>query len=146
MCPVGTGVEPRLLYLAVKDPGLPASAEVTSLMYRTGEQAIARQKPCFDYPCRDRVSCRTGDFELNRALRLLLHDRGSSRNLTPVANVAHLQLEKIAAAELAVNSKVEERQFSRAMFQLEPNSDRPDILESNGAFWPTILPLFHGAR
>ena len=46
-----------------------------------------------------------------------------------MTHVTRLQFEKIAAAQLAVDSKGKECQLSRTMLQLQANSNGPDVLE-----------------
>ena len=74
------------------------------------------------------------DLELNRVLSLVLHDHGARRYLLAMADVPDLEADQIAAASLAVGPQVEEGQLTHLSLSL------------NGAFWPTILPLFHGSR
>ena len=53
---------------------------------------------------------------------------------------------EVTDAKLAVDSQVEECEFAHPGFHLQMNSECPDALSLNGAFWPTILPLFQGSR
>ena len=67
-------------------------------------------------------------------------------HLIAVADVPDSEADQIAAAQLAVDLEIEERKLAYSAFPLQTDSKRPDVLELNGAFWPTILPLFHGSR
>ena len=52
------------------------------------------------------------DLKLHRALSLVLHDDGAGRHLIAVAHVPYLEGDEIASTQLAVDAKVEERQFA----------------------------------
>ncbi|ODU18718.1 MAG: hypothetical protein ABS94_03095 [Variovorax sp. SCN 67-85] len=45
---------------------------------------------------------------------------GSSLNLLPVADIADLQVDKIAASQLAIQAQVEKSQFTHSALQLQP--------------------------
>jgi pimeloyl-ACP methyl ester carboxylesterase len=66
-------------------------------------------------PACDRVSRLLGDFELHRALRLLLHDDRAERYMTTLDHIVDSESNQIATAQLAVNGEVEQREFPRSM-------------------------------
>jgi hypothetical protein len=70
-----------------------------------------------------------GDFELHWPLSFLLHDRCASANLVAHADVLHAQACQIARSELAVNGKVEHRQFANIRRKLKPSSYRPYLVQ-----------------
>jgi hypothetical protein len=77
----------------------------------------------------------------------VLHHYRPRGDLVAVADIAEPERNEVASAKLAVDAQVEERELAHSVFHLKTNSKCPDVLESlNGAFWPTILPLFHGSR
>ena len=82
------------------------------------------------------------DLELHRALRLVLHDDGARRHLVSMTHVPNLQSDEVASAQLAVDAQVE---GTRASIWRRTRSAQMS-LSWNGAFCPTILPLFHGSR
>jgi hypothetical protein len=49
--------------------------------------------------------------------------------LVAVADVPHLQADQVAAAELAVDSQVEECQLAHPVLHLEADSECPDVLK-----------------
>jgi hypothetical protein len=49
--------------------------------------------------------------------------------LVAVADVPDLQADQVTAAELAVDSQVEECQLAHPVLHLEADSERPDVLE-----------------
>jgi hypothetical protein len=58
-------------------------------------------------PCRNRRVGRLGQFELNRSLRLALHDHCSRQNLITVGNVANTQGHEVAASQIALDCQIE---------------------------------------
>jgi hypothetical protein len=69
-------------------------------------------------PCGDGIPRGLGDFELHRPRSLLLHDDSPGGDAVAVADVADLQADEIASAQLAVDIKVEWRELSRSAKQL----------------------------
>ena len=63
-----------------------------------------------------------------------------------MTDIPDLEGNEVAAAKLAVDSQVEQSELAHSILHLKTNAERPDVLELNGAFWPTILPLFQGSR
>ena len=86
------------------------------------------------------------DLELNGPLGLVLHHDSPRGDLVAVADVADLEGHEIAAAKPAMDAPVEERQLVYTVLDLQANPKCPDALSLNGAFWPTILPMFQGSR
>ena len=68
-----------------------------------------------------------GDFEQDRPARLLL-DRGATfANPAAGGDIIDLQSDDVAAPELAVDRKVEQREVAFAALQLKPDPNCPDI-------------------
>ena len=93
------------------------------------KQKVVRLQAGLLDPLLHSVSGRGRDLELHRTLRLVLHDHGASRHLVAVADVPDLQADQVAAAEFAVDSKIEECQFAHPVLHLKSNLERPDVLE-----------------
>jgi hypothetical protein len=51
-----------------------------------------------------------------------------------VTDVSNLQLEQVAGPQLAVDAKVEQRQFAGPAIDLKPDADRPKFFEFEPAF------------
>jgi hypothetical protein len=66
-----------------------------------------------------------GDLELDRPAGLPLDDRHSVLHPAAEAHVANPEPHEVAALELTVDRKVEQREVSFALFKLEPNADGP---------------------
>src|SRR4051794_6853145 len=69
------------------------------------------------------------DLELHGALSLVLHHHGPSSDLLAVADVPDLEADEVAAAQLAIDSQVEERELAHPAFHLEANTKCPDVLD-----------------
>ena len=63
-------------------------------------------------PGRNRFAGCFGEYELDRALSLLLHHDGARSYPITVRHVAHLNLHQVASAQLAINGQVEQRKIS----------------------------------
>jgi len=59
----------------------------------------------------------------------LLHDDSSRGDLIAMANVAHPQLDEIAASELAVDAEIEQCELANPAGHLRPNPQRPNVLQ-----------------
>jgi hypothetical protein len=73
------------------------------------------------------------ELEPHRALGLVLQDHGAGRHLVAVADVPNLQAAQVAAAQLAVDPRLN-RQARAATFHLQTNTKGPDVPSLNGAF------------
>ena len=58
-----------------------------------------------------------------------MHHNCARRNAVAVGDITNLQLDEIAGPELAVDAKVEQRQFPSSSVNLKPYAYRPDFLE-----------------
>jgi hypothetical protein len=86
------------------------------------------------------------DLELDWPLGLVLHDDGARRHLVTVADVPDPNADRVAAARLLWIPRLK-RASSRTRSSIcKRTRSAQTSLSLNGAFWPTILPLFHGSR
>ncbi|MBF6989027.1 hypothetical protein IPF36_14925 [Cupriavidus sp. IK-TO18] len=69
------------------------------------------------------------DLELHWPLSFLLHDCCPGANLAANADVLHAQTGQVARSELAVDGKVEHRQFANIRRKLKPSSYRPYLIQ-----------------
>jgi hypothetical protein len=112
----------------------------------TGEEAVFLLQSSLLDPRLQRIPGGLGDLELNWALGLVLHDDGARRHLVAMAHVPYPEGDEIAATQFAVDPQVEEGEFTDPPLHLESHAKCQISLSLNGAFCPTILPLFHGSR
>jgi hypothetical protein len=66
--------------------------------------------------------------------RFLLADCGTIDSISTRGDVIDLDANDIAAAQLAVDGQIEERQVSPTSFDLKSRSDRPDVFWLQGRF------------
>ncbi len=85
------------------------------------------------------------NLELYRSMSFLLHDYGATAQALPVCDVSDAQPHQITGPELAVG-EVEQRKLAGSLRQLQADTDGPDVLETQGDFCPTSLPLLQGSR
>ena len=82
---------------------------------------------------------------MDRPLGLLLHDNRARGYMTALHDVLHAKSHQVAPAQLAIDCEIEKRKLAGSMIQLQANPDRPDFFQLQRGFWPSSLPLFHGA-
>ena len=80
-------------------------------------------------PGADRVPCLLCDLELNRPLRLLLHDNRPRPDVTALHYVVNAKADQVIAAQLAIDCEIEKREFPDSTFELKANPDRPDLFQ-----------------
>jgi hypothetical protein len=59
----------------------------------------------------------------------LLHDDRPDSDPLAVTDVSNLQLEQVAGPQLAVDAKIEQRQFAGSAIDSKPDADRPNFFE-----------------
>jgi hypothetical protein len=84
----------------------------------------------------DRLARLFGYLELDRTPGFLLHDHRSRPDAPAQQHIVNPQRNEIAAAKLAVDSKVEHCEIAQALFQLKTNADRPDLPKLKRWFLP----------
>jgi hypothetical protein len=110
-------------------------------MHRTG---IRRAFVCRSYVVIDRLPGLLGDLKSHR---LFFWRTGRALDRISVwSNVLDLEGDNIAAAQLAVDGEVEQRQVALAVCDLKYGTNRPDVFWRSGGLAPINLPLFQAAR
>src|SRR5665213_4437199 len=97
--------------------------------YTARKQELLRLQMRRGDPGGDRIAGLLGDLELNRTLRLLLHDNGEGRYQAALAHIMHAESNPIEAAQLAVDGEVEQCQLPDSLRQLQANPDGPDLFQ-----------------
>ena len=69
-----------------------------------------------------------GYFKPDRAARFLLPDRGAFDGIAVRRDILHLEAHHIAAAQLAIDGEIEQRQIAYLPHHLQMRADRPDML------------------
>jgi len=106
--------------------------QVRRRRYPAREQESVRLQVIFRDPVADGFAGLVGDLELDRAMRLLLHDDGSGQYVITLLDIAHAKSHEVAAAELAVDCQVEEGEIPGLLGELQAEPDGPDILQAQG--------------
>ena len=91
-------------------------------MNAAGEQEVLWLQPCVLDPRLHGLPGRRRDLELHGSLGLVLHDDGARSDLVAMADVPDSEAQQVAAAQLAVDAKVEEGEFAHAAFHLQPDA------------------------
>jgi hypothetical protein len=78
-------------------------------------------------PAKQTSSDLSRNLELHGSSSLLLDDHRPSSNVVAVDECPDFQLYQIAAAELAVDRKIEKRPISHPSFTVEEEADCPDL-------------------
>jgi hypothetical protein len=68
------------------------------------------------------------------AVRLLLRDSGSGSHSFAADELTDPDFHYVAAAQLAIDGKVEQRPVAQTPFSVEPEPDGPDLLRLESAF------------
>jgi hypothetical protein len=74
-------------------------------------------------------------------MRLVLHHHGPSRDLVAVADIPDLEADQVAAAQLAVDTQIEQGELAYPTRHLEPDAKDPDVLELERCLLPDDLAL-----
>jgi hypothetical protein len=77
-------------------------------------------------------------------LCLLLHDDRARDDSIAMSDIANARLHEIAAAQLAVDRQIEQRELALAIARLEANPYRPNLPEFERRFLPDQLSLVPG--
>lgn len=85
--------------------------------------ATPPQQPC----CEARAGVR-GNFKLHRSPGLPLNDHRAVADFSSGHEIADLQLNQIAASQLAIDRQVEQGAVSEPLLAIKEESDRPDLL------------------
>jgi hypothetical protein len=83
-------------------------------------------------------------FKADRATSLALANGRSIDRVTVRCNVIGLYNDNVAAAKLAIDRKIEERQVTYLPLHLKFRRDRQTCFGLSGGFAPVSLPLFQG--
>jgi hypothetical protein len=132
--------EPRVLPCGQSAAWLAATGEqeLTGLSTRLSEMAI------------DRLAGLFGQLEADRMSGLLLSYGGTVERVSirPIAQEARLRRDivdanrdQVAAAQLAVDCEIEQREIARTVLELQLGPDRPDVARPERRLGPDQLAL-----
>lgn len=153
---VGRRIQADLTDPVIDQARILARRDRSDRSHAAREQVIAvATAPLLDPPA-DRLPGLLGDLELDRMARLLLHHGRAGAHRTVQRDIADLEADEVAAAELAVDGEIEHRQVAGRIRQLKADADSPDMLglqRSNYSrgwlslgFWPGTARIGGGWR
>jgi len=108
--------------------------EVLQIMNAAWKEVLRASWGRMGKPIADCCSGLLGDLELDRPAGFPLDYRGTVLHPASHAHVAHLEPHEVAAPELAVDGEIKQSEVASALFKLEPDADRPDLLRSQRTF------------
>ena len=108
-------------------PSILPRGKVRRAVQATGEKIVVTTESCLADPARDRLPGLLSNLELNRTLRLSLHDHRPGSDASPLADIADAQTDQVTRPQLAVDGEIEKCQFTDVLSELKSNSDRPDF-------------------
>jgi hypothetical protein len=141
---IGRPIQPDIAHPAPEHPLVLPRADVRRTANAAREQVVLGLETGLDNPCLYRSACRWRDLELHRLPGLALRDDRARRNLSAMLDVAHLQRDQVAAAQLAVDAQIEQRQLARAALLLHARTNRPYVLRLERCLLPDELALVSG--
>jgi len=121
----------RILERVQADPADPLGDKASVLACRqmvfglpaTWEQALANLPAAHPEMVIHRLPRHFGQLKPNRPTGLALPDVGAVNRVAVGCHVIHEKSDEIAAAQLAVDGEIEERQVAHASLQLQPRTD-----------------------
>jgi hypothetical protein len=118
--------------------------DVRLVMKAAREQVLLGPKLGTGYPIADRRPGLLGDLELDRPTGFLLNNSSAVANMPSHAYVVDPEPHKVAAAQLAIDREIEQGEVAAMVFELESDSDRPDLLWLKRALLADEPPLVPG--
>jgi hypothetical protein len=103
-------------------------AHMVRMVDATGKRVVGNSPSSTFKPHQEASAYIGGQFELNRSAGLLLHYYGSCPYIRSCNDIADLDLDQIATAQLAVDRQIEKCTISQASFAIEEETDCPDLL------------------
>ena len=120
-------VESEFLDPPLENSGVLPRAQMRRVVNPTGEDEVVSSEACLLDPFLHSVAGCRRDLELHRTLRLVLHHHRARCHLVAMADVSDLETDEITAAELAVDSQVEECKLAHSVLHLQADSKSPDV-------------------
>src|SRR5215471_5440589 len=96
------------------------------------EQALTRFPPARSEIVVERLPCELSQLEADRPTRFPLPVRRPVDRVPVGRNIVHTEGGEVAAAQLAVDGEIEQRQVTCMPLQLQPGTDRPHVPRSQG--------------
>ena len=120
-----------------------ARSEAGRVAHAARKQEVIRLRPRGLDPLLHGLAGSWRNLEVNRSLCCITTARDATWSPW---QTSRSEGNEVASAKLAVDAKIEQRELAHSVLQLRRTRSAQMSLGLNGAFWPTILPLFHGWR
>ncbi len=143
---LGTRLETDRRHPVADNTCILACRDGQAFMKSAGPKVLRTDHQLIFHPLLNRGSCAFGYLKAHGFLRLALKDRSPFLDLTRRHYIYDLHLHQAAAAQLAIDCHVEQREIAMVLSQFKPHSDRPDVLWFQRSLRPTIRPLFQAGR
>ena len=114
------------------EPSILARADVLSVVDPAREHMVGHRTSSALQPRAQAALGVVEQLELHRPLRLLLDHDGAGTDAAAQHDVADLDLDDVAASQLAVDREVEHGAVAHALLAVEPEPDGPDLLRLEG--------------
>ena len=124
----------------VDEPRVLSRAEVGSCLHPAWKQPVLCCEPLRLDPLGERSSSLFGHFELNGPTRFPLKNDDPTLHTVGREYIADLQRDEVAAAQLAVQSQVEQREITSLACNLEPYAYAPHVNWLEGQLCACRLP------
>ncbi len=131
--------QPDRRHPLIDQSGVLPSAKVISVANATGKGIVIDCSSPSLKPGKQTSSDLRRDFELHGSSSFLLDDRRPSSNVVTSHETSDFQFYQIAAAELAVDGKIEKRPISHPSFTVQEEADCPDLTLLQGLLDANLL-------
>jgi hypothetical protein len=112
----------------VDQPGVLLGAEMLRAVVPARESIVVERAATMLKPRLDAGSRRLKQFELHGPAGLLLHHRRPRPDPAAADEIANTDFDDVAAAQLAVDGKVEQGPVTQPSLTVQPEADRPHLL------------------
>jgi len=119
---------------------------VKAFVKTTGPQLFRSNNQRALHPIFQRRSRAFRYFETDERLRFALQHLCTLLDLAGRHNIDHFHLNKIAAAQLAVDGQIEQRRVAMALGKSSRTLIAQTCLGFSGRFWPAMCPLLQAGR
>ena len=131
---VGRRIQTDLPHPATDDASILTRGEVRRAAKPAWEHEIVSSQTSLPKPRAQNLPRLFRNLELHRALSFLLHNDRPCSDPVSVDKIADPQLHEIARSQFTIDGQVKERQFSNSAAQLQPDPNRPDVLQAQRRF------------
>jgi hypothetical protein len=130
----------------VDEPGILPDADMIGMINPARESVIFESASSTFEPGEQTATGGLEEFELNGAAGFLLNYASSRANPAAADQVADLDLDDVAPAQLAVDREIEHRAIAYPPLPIKPKPDGQTCWAFNARLAPSFRSAFHGRR